>query len=358
MSTVTVTEKWLQKALNFATVPLLVAISYALARLTWSLLVPEANLPFVEGQVLSREGMETQAPASLALNGQLKQISGWNLFGHASAGEKVQRSKPKEQVKAPETALNLVLGGVFKAEIESESKAIISEKGREAKLYQVGERIPGNAVLEAVYDDYALIKRSGRLETLKFPKQLGSSSNGLQVSRVNNTNGNRSRNKDSSLNSSNYSKNRPLSTLTGVNSKRSTRAGNSTKSGRGLRSSVSKESSEVAVNSTAGSGPQTLLTTLGTSLKTDAEATIKQLGLERVDISAGGGYKVTSSAPRQMLNMVGLRPGDVILSLNGQTLGDLPQDQSLFQQLLSQDEVTVEIERGARRFTVNLDLPN
>ncbi|MBL4866276.1 MAG: hypothetical protein JKY67_07870, partial [Pseudomonadales bacterium] len=56
------------------------------------------------------------------------------------------------------------------------------------------------------------------------------------------------------------------------------------------------------------------------------------------------------------LKTVGLKPNDKVLSVNGQMLGDIERDRYMFEELATncEGDVSVEIERGPRRFTVNV----
>ncbi len=76
---------------------------------------------------------------------------------------------------------------------------------------------------------------------------------------------------------------------------------------------------------------------------------LKQMGLEVA--GNGSGYKVSNSG--SMLTQLGLQPGDVILSVNGQTLGNLDDDQMLLEQVTNSGQARLEIQRGNRRFVVN-----
>ena len=76
---------------------------------------------------------------------------------------------------------------------------------------------------------------------------------------------------------------------------------------------------------------------------------LKQMGLETAE--NGSGYKVSSSG--SMLTQLGLQPGDVILSVNGQALGNLDDDKMLLEQVTDSGQARLEIQRGNRRFVVN-----
>ena len=51
-----------------------------------------------------------------------------------------------------------------------------------------------------------------------------------------------------------------------------------------------------------------------------------------------------------------LQPGDIVLSVNGQGLGDPGVDQQLLQQMSNESQVRIEVQRGNSRFVVNHSL--
>lgn len=87
-----------------------------------------------------------------------------NFFGLAS-------DKPVVDVQAlPETKLELTLRGAFAAAEGEPATAIIEEDNRKvSETYLVGDELPGDATLSAVYPDRIVLSRNGLLETLYFP---------------------------------------------------------------------------------------------------------------------------------------------------------------------------------------------
>ncbi|HAR60730.1 MAG TPA: hypothetical protein DCS18_11115, partial [Alcanivorax sp.] len=71
-------------------------------------------------------------------------------------------------VDAPDTRLSLELLGLFQTRDRDKSSAIIAEKGKDAELFHIGDAIPGNAELEDIYADRVILRRQGRLETLRL----------------------------------------------------------------------------------------------------------------------------------------------------------------------------------------------
>ncbi|MBT4160040.1 MAG: hypothetical protein HOE54_01960, partial [Gammaproteobacteria bacterium] len=102
-------------------------------------------------------------PAHANVDRQTYKISDLELFGKADTA-----TAAPEVIDAPETKLNLELQGVFIAENENQSTAIVGERKKAGELYAIGDRLPGNATLAAVFVDHVLIQRGSRMEKLLF----------------------------------------------------------------------------------------------------------------------------------------------------------------------------------------------
>lgn len=91
-----------------------------------------------------------------------------NLYGaYQENPEPVAEIDP---VDAPDTKLRLTLRGIIAAETKEGSRALIESKPSDLKPYMVGMSIPGGATLHAIQADKVLLKRAGRLETLRLEK--------------------------------------------------------------------------------------------------------------------------------------------------------------------------------------------
>lgn len=64
------------------------------------------------------------------------------------------------------------------------------------------------------------------------------------------------------------------------------------------------------------------------------------------------GYEVTATAPADLRNRLGLRPGDRIVSLNGRPLGQVQNDIRLLEQIQQQRSAQIEIRRGEQTMTI------
>ncbi len=73
---------------------------------------------------------------------------------------------------APQTSMPLVLTGIISADDPQNGLAILGQTAQSAKVFAVGDNVPGGAKLHAVYNDYVMIDRGGgRLEKLLLPRQ-------------------------------------------------------------------------------------------------------------------------------------------------------------------------------------------
>ena len=89
-----------------------------------------------------------------------------HLFGEANR----QSAVVQKVIDAPETRLKLTLKGVFASTAEKEALAIISSSSGKDTTYHIGQKVNGGTLLHAVYADRVILKRDGRLETLRLPK--------------------------------------------------------------------------------------------------------------------------------------------------------------------------------------------
>jgi general secretion pathway protein C len=78
---------------------------------------------------------------------------------------------PVDDANAPQTNMPLVLTGTFTFTDPKDGLAIIGTSATNAHVYPVGERVPGNARVHAVYSDRVLLERNGVIEALLLPNK-------------------------------------------------------------------------------------------------------------------------------------------------------------------------------------------
>ena len=238
---------------------------------------------------------------------EMPTLHSWHLFGKKAARKPIAEKKPtqpkKLDAKVPETRLKLTLKGVFMAEIPEDSSAIIAQSNKDA-LYTVGDAIQSNVKLEAVYADQVLLSRNGRNEVLSFIKD----------------------------------KEKQIQQTTD-------RSRSSVAPSRPQKAQLTREN------------VQAFWQQFSAGLAKNPGQALQQLGLAMVPKNEGGGYVVTQAVPKELMSLAPINPGDRLLAVNGQPLGDPATDQSILQQALTGQRTAVEVQRGQTRFTVYLSLP-
>ena len=240
----------------------------------------------------------TQGKVSQAQQAQLHDMASWNIFGKADEAPVAQQ----EEINAPKTRLRLVLMGVFVSNPKENGSAIIAEQGREGEFFKVGDRVQGRARLSQVYNDKVILDNSGKLETLTF-EDAAKLMKGITSA-------------DKTARKASPSK------------KKKNTSRDFKRQLRGIKS------------------PEKFVDFAKEQLE-DPEQAMKNMGLQ----AAGDGYLLTPSAT--MLMSLGMKAGDKIISVNGNSLGDPAQDKTIIDEVYSSGNASIVIERGSRRMTIN-----
>lgn len=317
--TLTGTAKWITRVSTVICVALLIASCYFLVKIGFLLFgaVSAGEAPELYGvtPVAAQESAKDQQRVDASV------IANWNLFGNevVAAAEQPQAVIPEE---VRETTLQLTLHGVFVAEEQGDSTAIISEQGRESKLYHVGDPLPGRVKLAEVRQDSVLLNRNGSIEALYFPDR----GQGF---------------KPSNQRTAGPSRGGPVPPGGHgfVPPPRSADSGDYNQRVESLIRNANS-ASEVAI-----------------AMKQDMdsrspESALQDLGLQT---NGGRGYKIMDGGS-MMFAAIGGRPGDVILSINGRTLGDPAADFSMAEEIMSDCNATISMERNGHTFTNKLSL--
>jgi general secretion pathway protein C len=78
----------------------------------------------------------------------------------------------QDGANAPQTNIPLVLTGTIAGNDPQNGLAILGQSAQSAKVYAVGDSVPGGAKLHSVYSDRVVIDRNGELESLALPRQM------------------------------------------------------------------------------------------------------------------------------------------------------------------------------------------
>lgn len=259
-------------------------------------------------------------------------LASLNLFGDPDAGP-AEAAEPVSD--APETRLAIKLIGVFVAARSADSTAII-RGDRDEAIYRVGDRLPGNATLVEVHPDYVLLRRAGGPERLSFEEPKA------RLMSIRQTGGRRRVSRS-------YEPLEPTPT--------SAREPNGDSSERGTARVGLARPGHGRSPSRPIRNAREFLDEYAERLADDPAKTLAELGIEAVSRGSSSGYRLGDVASPDQLSKVGLRPGDVVLSVNGQQLGNAQQDTALIEQVTEAGAARLEIQRGDRRFYVTLSIP-
>ncbi|MGP4952394.1 type II secretion system protein N [Psychrobacter sp. DM8] len=104
-----------------------------------------------------------------------------------------------------------------------------------------------------------------------------------------------------------------------------------------------------ASTNNADESPQSAISEAVTALQENPASYLSRMGV----MASGEGYQVTAAMPSSLRNRLGLEPGDKVLSVNGQNVGNNPaQDSSLLQQVQQSGEAQIEVQRGDQVITI------
>lgn len=281
---------WLALLRWLIPVALVAVLAGLLADTIWLLVYGPSDPVPTDSSLPDAEATADQGSSAVI---EYEQVRQWALFGQwEDRAEKA--SNKQEPIDVPETRLQLELLGVFQTGDEGQAGAIIAEQGQNGELYRVGDRLPGNALLEEVYADRVILRRQGKLETLKF-KEPGLKGGGVQ----------------------------PVQRSSG--------------------SAPERDENQQARGSSGDS-------VFSGDVARQRQRIIRGLGLEK----NSQGYVIGKSAPAQLLDRVGLKPGDVIVSVNGHEVGRKEADLAALREYHEKGSAKVVVKRGAQRFTVSV----
>ena len=244
-------------------------------------------------------GDAVNLPVSAAIAGDatsgladVQAIADSHMFGVADEQAAVDAPVASENDNLADTRLtNLKLKGTVASAIAEFSVAIISDGNDEEKVYAIDDAIGSNAKLHAVYADRVVLNENGVLTNLKLPREFVAAQ---------------------STPTRRASTNVRQATPTDTQSIQSV-----------LSQNLTRLSDVIRPTPYFVNGKQS-------------------------------GYRVYPGRNRQQFAALGLRPGDLIKDIDGQSLTDPTQAMQIFQALGTSEQVTVTVERNGQPQTVVL----
>lgn len=319
---------WVTPAASFCLLFIVAWAGAYSAPVVWRVLSP-SSIVFVEVDWSS--GAVSNSSGADASN-LVEEIADGQWFGeYREDAEKKPEPPPVVVETAPATRLQLVLQGVFSANSPQQGSAMISQRGRGAELFRVGETIFGQAELVEVHRNRVVLRRAGALETLSFdeaPLAGGGTALAPAASAGQTT-----------IAASPVAPVRESSEARGAPQSGASREQAPARSVADAQERLDQQIRQAItdVRAQAFRNPQGLL---------------NQYGLELTD----DGYRVTPRSGILIAN--GLRPGDIITEVNDQRVGNIERDQQLIEAVLASGEIRITLERAGATFRIFQNLPN
>jgi general secretion pathway protein C len=229
-------------------------------------------------------------PSAGAVSGgsaDVQAIAANHMFGEADAADETAVLAPVIDDNLADTRLtNLVLKGTIASALPEFSVAVIADNNADQKVYEIGDSIGSGATLHAVYAERVVLNENGALTNLKLPSEF------------------------------------PAERSTPT--RRTTTA---------TRQAIRQNNAESIQN----------VVTENLSKLTDViRPTPYLVNGEQA------GYRVYPGRNRAQFAALGLRPGDLIKDIDGQSLTDPTQAMQVFQSLGTAEQVTVTVERNGQ----------
>ena len=274
-----------------------VTLALGVARLTWRL------VGWDDGRVAVWTPT-TLPPVGGPMGGDLVSILTWAPFGGG----------PADANGVPISNLGLVLKGVVYA-AGGGSTALISSGEGPVQIFGIGESPVGNAVIEDIEIDRVILNVGGQREALLLPHPAGALPAGAA----------------------------------GASPQTATPAATAAPVPTPAAQAALANASPIAT--AAAAAARTTPTPRPQPPAISPSAAIGSLGVT----PSAEGYVVGSDSAPQLLR-AGLRAGDVIKSVNGQTLGDAARDQQTLQRAAAGGRARVEVVRDGRTLTLTVPL--
>lgn len=211
---------------------------------------------------------------------------------------------PPPDAAPQETTLGLVLQGVVLADPPSRSSAVIAGTDGQAHVYAIGDTLPGAAVLDSVAADSVTLRVGGRLETLSFPKSAAMPSGVAAI-----------------------------------------RASIPASAGGG------GPAAPRAPSAYAGKDADTIAQDFRTRIANNPQTVLNDVGMA----ATPEGYRLEETMMPE-LKRAGLKPGDLVVRVNGNKVGSIESDRKLFDEVVASGRARVEVMRDGSLIVMSFPL--
>lgn len=309
---------------------------YFVAQIIWTSVTAERSI-----DVPSIQAQQATQTTSIAM--QALEVAQSDLFGAYQRASATPTPQPTPTPPPPRTPLTFELTGVLAKAGGMGTATIARNTGARGELFKIGDQVYGQATLVKVFPDRVVLNRQGSEEILAFDdEQLIGLGTGLSRVEPDNTMASVSVGQAPV-----YRVNEPSRT-SGLNN-RSTpeRSANPISSNRG----PSQDSIPPGAPDTVDQARQ-MAQGIISSAQQDPYALLARYGLRPVE----RGYLVTGSA--RLLMAAQLRPGDIIIAVDGVPVGDPATDAQRIRAVLSKTSIRLSYLRNGENKTFQYRIPS
>ncbi len=298
---------------------LIMVLAIMLATLFWQILTPAKTLPSVF-PVVSKSADHT-AQNKPANYGNV--VASHHLFG-----QEQQKTTPKAVVNKPavvsQTRLSLVLVGIFDRPLKKSYAIIAPQKGGKQAFYGVGDEPQTGVVIKSISAKKIMLKHNGKLEELRLPEGKLNVAKNSPPARQNN---------NASL----------PKALPPINPRLLQAdvlpAVSSPKSSKGNKGGSSSEDLSL-LRDAVMNNPDKLLEIASVTESKDKEGNLR-------------GFRLSPGKNRALFRQLGLRPGDVVTSVNGIQLDSPAKGISVMSELQGAESINLTVLRGGQEVSIS-----
>jgi len=303
---------------GIANVILVIVIARLLARVLW-LVVPTPTAAAWQPPL--------PPPRAPTQQVDLEAIAGAELFGSFQATP--EAATPEGDVNnAPDTQLSVTLLGILANDRDTKlSRALIAAQNGEEKPYSVGDDLSHGVIVQSIFPDRVILARNGKLETLRLERDKGG--NGF----------------DSGIPGAPQNVQQQLEQY-GIP------AGEFNN-----YNDTGAEPVPVPQSFNAPANAPAQLSKIRSQLLSDPSKVSNYIRIQPV--SAGGGvsgYRIYPGQDQSVFSAAGLKPGDIVTSINGVQLTDPAKSLQLLGDLSRNNQLRLTVTRGGRPQSFDISL--
>ena len=235
-------------------------------------------------------------PTTAAVAGSIadvQAISNDHMFGEADADSSTAMPVPVVDDNLSDTRLtNLVLKGTIASAVPEFSVAVIADNNADQNVYAIGDSLGSGTTLHAVYSNRVVLNENGALTNLRLPSEFPAG-----------------------------------------------------------QAPAMRRTTNVSRQTARNDNPQSLQNVVTDNLSKLSDVIRPTPYLVNGEQA---GYRVYPGRNRAQFAALGLRPGDLIKDIDGQSLTDPTQAMQVFQSLGTAEQVTVTVERNGQPQTIVL----